>query len=45
MDGTKIDLRRKIVDSLIGANVRISESSKKPNGYRLVIGDSSQVEI
>ena len=45
MDGTRIDVRRKIVDSLIGANVRISESSKKPNGYRFVIGDSSEVRV
>ena len=45
MDGTRVDVRRKIVDSLIGANVRISESSKKPNGYRFVIGDSSEVKV
>lgn len=45
MDATKIDVRRKIVDSLIGANVRLSESSKKPHGYRFVIGDSSEVKV
>jgi glucose-1-phosphate thymidylyltransferase len=45
MDGTKIDVRRKIVDSLIGANVSISESSKKPKGYRFVVGDSSEVRV
>lgn len=45
MDGTKIDVRRNIVDSLIGANVKISECSKKPNGYRFVIGDSSEVRV
>jgi glucose-1-phosphate thymidylyltransferase len=45
MDGTKINVQRKIVDSLIGANVIISESSKKPRGYRFVVGDSSEVRV
>jgi glucose-1-phosphate thymidylyltransferase len=45
MDGTKIEVRRKIVDSLIGANVRISSCSKKPDGHRFVIGDSSEVML
>jgi len=45
MDGTKINVRRKIVDSLIGANVSISESCKKPKGYRFVVGDSSEVQV
>jgi glucose-1-phosphate thymidylyltransferase len=45
MDGTKIDITRKIVDSLIGANVSISESLQKPNGYRFVVGDSSEVRV
>ncbi len=45
MDGTRINVRRMIVDSLIGTNVRISESSKKPNGFRFVIGDSSEVRV
>jgi glucose-1-phosphate thymidylyltransferase len=45
MDGTKINVRRKIVDSLIGANVNISESCKKPKGYRFVVGDSSEVRV
>jgi len=45
MDGTKIDVRGKIVDSLIGANVKIFESNKKPNGYRFVLGDSSEVKV
>jgi glucose-1-phosphate thymidylyltransferase len=45
MDGTKIDIKHKIVDSLIGTNVKISESMQKPNGYRLVVGDSSEVRI
>lgn len=45
MDGTRIDVRRKIVDSLIGANVRIFESAQKPNGHRFVVGDSSEVRV
>jgi len=45
MDGTKIDVRRKIVDSLIGANVKIFESHQKPNGCRFVVGDSSEVRV
>ncbi len=45
MDGTRIDIRRKIVDSLIGANVKISESARKPHGYRFVVGDSSEVRV
>lgn len=45
MDGTRINIRRKIVDSLIGANVKISESSQKPHGYRFVVGDSSEVRV
>jgi hypothetical protein len=45
MDGTRIEVRRKIVDSLIGANVKISESAQKPKGYRFVVGDSSEVRV
>lgn len=45
MDGTKIDIRRKIVDSLIGTNTQIYESSEKPKGYRFVLGDSSEVRV
>jgi NDP-sugar pyrophosphorylase family protein len=45
MDGTKINVRRKIVDSLIGANVNISQSCKKPRGYRFIVGDRSEVQV
>jgi len=45
MSGTSIDVRRKIVDSLIGANVRLFESYQKPRGYRFVLGDSSEVSV
>ena len=45
MEGTKINVKRMIVDSLIGTNVTISESCKKPNGLRFVVGDSSEVRV
>lgn len=45
MDGTRINVKRLIVDSLIGTNVNISECSKKPNGFRFVVGDSSEVRV
>jgi len=36
---------RKIEDSLIGQNVEIFKSRKKPVAYRIMVGDSSKVEI
>lgn len=45
MEGTRIDFRGKIVDSLIGTHVEIGENSRKPNGYRFIIGDGSEVRI
>jgi glucose-1-phosphate thymidylyltransferase len=45
MEGTKINCKRRIVDSLIGAGAKVLESTAKPDGYRLVIGDSSEVKL
>ncbi len=45
MDGTKIDFQGKIVDSLIGTHVVIGERSRKPNGYRFIVGDGSEVRV
>ena len=45
MDGTKINIKNKIVDSLIGTNVKISENAQKPKGYRFIVVDSSEVKI
>ena len=45
MMGTSIRVRRKIVDSLIGANVKLFESQQKPRGYRFVVGDNSEVRV
>jgi len=45
MDETKIDFHGKIVDSLIGTRVKIGESMRKPNGYRFIVGDGSEVRV
>jgi len=45
MDGAKINCNKKIVDSLIGREVKILERDQLPKGHRLVIGDSSQIEL
>jgi len=44
--GSKIlDLRRRVEDSLIGVNVRISRNDRPPQAYRLLVGDNSDIEI
>lgn len=45
LDDAMIDCAKKIVDSLIGRGVRISERAKLPKGHKFVIGDHSEVEI
>lgn len=45
MDNTVIKSRKKIVDSLIGRNVKIFEREQLPKGHRFVIGDNSEVEV
>ena len=45
MDETKIENCGRIVDSLIGKDVKLKKNSKLPEGYRLVIGDHSEVEL
>lgn len=42
---TKIRIKGKIVDSIIGENCEIIESEKLPKGNRLVIGDSSRINF
>jgi glucose-1-phosphate thymidylyltransferase len=39
------DLKQRIVDSLIGKNVKIGKSPFKPRAYRFMLGDSSEVGI
>ncbi len=46
LDGSSIiDIRRRIEDSLIGKNVRVSRSPLKPKAYRFMLGDNSEVGI
>lgn len=45
MENTTINCKKKIVDSLIGINVKILENKRMPHGYRFIIGDSSDVRI
>lgn len=39
-----LDVRR-LEDSLIGQNVRLARTERKPSAYRIMVGDSSSVEI
>lgn len=45
MNNAVIDCKKKIVDSLIGMDVKISERDKLPGGHKFVVGDHSEVEI
>lgn len=45
MDGTTINCSKRIVDSLIGKDVKIFEGNELPKGNRFVIGDNSVIEI
>jgi len=45
MDETRIENCGRIVDSLIGMDVKVTRHSRLPEGYRLVIGDHSEVEL
>ena len=40
-----VRINRRIVDSLIGKNVKVMCSDSKPNAYRFMLGDSSEVGI
>jgi len=44
-DGTEIYCKKKIVDSLIGKDVKIKERTDLPKGQRFIIGDSSEIEV
>ncbi|MCK4268293.1 MAG: glucose-1-phosphate thymidylyltransferase, partial [Actinomycetia bacterium] len=35
----------RLEDSLIGKNVQVEKSPKKPQAYRLMLGDNSQVGV
>ncbi len=45
MDGSNIANAGRIVESLIGRNVRIRESECKPKGTRLIVGDNSDIML
>lgn len=45
MENTIINCKKKIVDSLIGTNVKIFEDEQVPKGFKFVIGDSSEVRV
>jgi len=46
MEGAHIDCGRRIVDSLIGRNVKILSSEKNiPRGHRLILGDMTEVTL
>ena len=39
------DLANRVIDSLIGKNVRIYREPVKPSAYRFMLGDNSEVGI
>jgi len=45
MDGSTIINAGRIVESLIGRNVKIQERNSKPKGYRFVVGDYSDIVL
>ncbi|MBC7334308.1 MAG: glucose-1-phosphate thymidylyltransferase [Actinobacteria bacterium] len=45
LEGTEIKCGGRIVESLIGRNVKILEQSNHPIGRRLVVGDNSQIVL
>jgi glucose-1-phosphate thymidylyltransferase len=45
MDGSKVANAGRIVESLIGRNVRIRDSECKPKGSRLIVGDNSDIML
>lgn len=40
-----LDIHSRIEDSLIGQKVEITRSNRKPKAYRLMLGDSSKIDI
>lgn len=45
MQGTQIQNSLRIIDSVIGRDVKIKDNSRPPEGHRLVIGDNSELEL
>lgn len=45
LENSKIKNIKRICDSLIGQNATVEQSPSKPQAYRIMIGDSSRIEI
>ncbi|OGS20619.1 MAG: glucose-1-phosphate thymidylyltransferase [Elusimicrobia bacterium RIFOXYA2_FULL_40_6] len=45
LENSNISNVARIEDSLIGQNVNISKTNKKPHAYRIMVGDSSCIEL
>ena len=45
MDDSTISKAGKVVESLIGRNVRVQEGSTLPKGNRLIVGDNSDISL
>ena len=45
LDGSKIVNAGRIIESLIGRNVKIQEFNYKPKGYRFIVGDYSDIVL
>lgn len=45
LENSRICDIRRLEDSLIGKNVQIKRTDKKPSAYRIMVGDSSSIEI
>jgi len=45
LENSKIINIHRIGDSLIGQNVEIVKGEKKPSAYRIMVGDSSRIEV
>lgn len=45
LEHSRISDIKRVEDSLIGQNVEIKRSNSKPKAYRIMVGDSSRVEI
>ncbi|MBI5574314.1 MAG: glucose-1-phosphate thymidylyltransferase [Elusimicrobia bacterium] len=45
LENSKVKDVKRVADSLIGQNVEVLKSEKKPQAYRIMVGDSSRVEI
>lgn len=45
LENSRVEGIKRIADSLIGQNAIVKQSPAKPSAYRIMIGDSSRVEI